>query len=137
MIVSALGVRLSWGEHRPWMTPYKSPGGSSCYGDVSCVPATVVPGPDGEVVTDGVPPVLPPGFVDPAPVEGDTEWWCDQGHAPCLPPGLAISTACARCVFMRRTPGDISRASVGQKEVYRCGHAAPSFVSSSTCSRWN
>ncbi len=72
-----------------------------------CVPATVVAGRDGEVIVNGVPLRLPPGSVHPVPDSVDTGWWCYQGPVNCQPPTLEISAACARCVFFRRSTGDI------------------------------
>jgi hypothetical protein len=100
-------VAPAYADHLPWMRPYKSEGGGSCCGDVDCILATVAMGPDGEVVVNGVPLRLPPGSVHLAPDGVETGWWCYHGHAPCQPPLLEISEACARCVFMPHRPGHL------------------------------
>jgi hypothetical protein len=107
VVVWWLAIALASADHLPWMRPYTSEGGGSCCGDVDCIPATVALGPDGEVIVNGVPLWLPRGSVHLAPDDVDTGWWCYQGHAPCQSPQLEISEACARCVFVRNSPGHL------------------------------
>jgi hypothetical protein len=102
-----LAVTLASADHLLWMHPYKSAGGGSCCGDIDCIPASVAMGLDGEVVVNGVPLRLPRGSVHLAPDGVETGWWCYHSHAPCQPPLLEISEACARCVFVPGRPGNL------------------------------
>jgi hypothetical protein len=107
VVVACFVAGVACADHLQWMKPYKTYDGKSCCADVDCVPATVVTGPDGQVIVNGVPLRLPPDSVHPVPDGVDTGWWCYQGVTSCQPPTLEISAACARCVFVRRSPGDI------------------------------
>jgi hypothetical protein len=107
IVVSWFVVGVAFADHLQWMKPHRTYDGKSCCGDTDCVPATVVAGPDGQVIVNGAPLRLPSGSVHPVPEDVDTGWWCYQGHASCQPPTLEISAAWARCVFFRRTLEDI------------------------------
>jgi hypothetical protein len=72
IVVEVLLAGAARADHLWWMQPYRPHDGGSCCGEVTCVPATVVAGPDGQVIVNGVPLRLPPGSVHPVPGGVDT-----------------------------------------------------------------